>query len=141
MRAIAVTCALVVLMSLTAACNDEALNEFGAAGAGQSSVTVQLYDGWIGSPETDQAIGPGLPLQVTLHPHNDVTIHVINMGAAVHAFALYADEAGTELLVQSQALPPGATEELRFHFHDAQIAYFFDDGHRKDMRGEFHVYE
>ena len=133
--------ALVAVVLLLAACDDEALNEFGAPGAAETTLTLELHDGWIGSPEATAGGAAGELLEIPIHPHNDVTLMVVNLGEQPHGVALYHDQVGTELLVRSSVLAPGASEVVSYHFHDPQIAYFFDDEHREQMRGELHVYE
>lgn len=132
---------LICAVALVAACDDSALNEFGAEGALQTSITIDLHDGWIGSPEASTGGTPDEPAGIFVQPHNDITFHVTNRGDEPHRFALYADQAGTEPLASSSLLPPGANEVVTFHFHDDQIAYFFDDKHREQMRGELYVHE
>lgn len=132
---------LVLSLALVAACDDSALNEFGAEGAEQTTITIDLHDGWIGSPEASSGGTPNEPAEVHIQPHNDITFEVSNLGAEPHGFALYADQDGTQLLASSSLLPPGAAEVVTFHFHDDQIAYFFDDRHREQMRGELYVHE
>lgn len=130
-----------LVVSLIVACDDEALNEFGAPGASETEITIELHDGWIGSPQATSDGGSGVLTEIPIQPHNDITLQVVNQGAEPHGFALYHDRAGTELLVRSAVLAPGDAETLTYHFHDPQIAYFFDDQHRDAMRGEFHVFE
>lgn len=132
---------LLLAIALVAACNDDALNEFGAEGALQTSVRIELHDGWIGSPEAADGGTAEVPARLRVPPHNDLTFTVINMGAEPHGFAMYADAAGTELLAGSSLIPPGGSEVVTFHFHDDQIAYFFDDQDREQMHGELHVHE
>jgi len=124
-------------VALLAACNDEDLNQFGATGAYETTVEVTAHDGWF---EIDDG-GAGIPAQVQIHPHNDVTFRVTNAGTEVHSFALYADPDGRDLLVRTEEIPPGASVVTTYHFHDPQTAYFRDDSHPDEMRGEVHVAE
>jgi len=130
----------ILVLAILAACDDSALNEFGAEGAQQTTITIDLHDGWIGSPEASTGGSAVEPPGIHVQPHNDITFRVTNMGGGPHAFALYADEAGTEPLASSSLLPPGGSQVVTFHFHDDQIAYFFDDSHREQMRGELYVH-
>jgi hypothetical protein len=132
---------LTVAVALAVACDDSALNELGAEGALQTSITIDLHDGWIGSPEATSGGTPEEPAGVHVQPHNDITFQITNLGSEPHRFALYADQAGTEPLASSSLLAPGGAEVVTFHFHDDQIAYFFDDQHRERMRGELYVHE
>ena len=140
-RSLSAVLALVVLAGALSACDDEALNEFGAPGASETMLTIELHDGWIGSPEATAGGADGALTEIPIHPHNDVSLQIVNVGAEPHGFALYADQDGTELLVAASTLAPGASEVVTYHFHDPQIAYFFDDANREQMRGELHVYE
>ena len=126
--------ALVVVVG----CNDEDLNQMGAAGAHQTTVTITAYDHWF---VVDGDGGPGVVAQRSIPLHNDVTFRVTNAGEAVHSFALYADAEGEGLLVRTEAIPPGGSAVATFHFHDAQVAYFRDDNHAGEMTGELHVVE
>lgn len=132
---------LAAALVLVAACDDSALNEFGAEGALQTTLTIELHDGWIGSPQAAAGGVPGGLASLRVPPHNDITFQVANLGLEPHAFALYANAEGTELLASSWELPPGGSEAVTYHFHDDQIAYFFDDAHREQMRGEIYVHQ
>ena len=126
------------LALLVVGCNDEDLNQLGAAGAQQTTIEITANDHWFA---VDGDGGPGEVAQRSIHSHNDVTFQVTNAGSVVHSFALYADAEGRGLLVRTEPIPPGGSAVARFHFHDAQVAYFQDDDHAKEMMGELHVVE
>jgi hypothetical protein len=131
-----------VMVALTtmvlAACEDEDLNEFGAAGAHETMVEVVVHDGWF---VVDGSGGAGEVAQAQIDPHNDVTFHVTNAGVEVHSFALYADAAGQDLLVETGPIPPGESAVATFHFHDVQVAYFRDNNYTGELVGELRVGE
>ncbi len=132
---------LAMLAFSMAACEDDDLNQFGAEGAHQAVVEITAHDHWFEVAGDTNSGGSGGVAQAHIHPHSDVTFHVTNAGAVSHSFALYADEAGNDLLVGTGLIPPGEMAVATFHFHDPQTAYFQDDDHASEMRGELHVSE
>lgn len=135
---VAVLLASALALLVVVGCNDEDLNQMGAAGAHQTTIEVTAYDHWF---LVDGAGGAGELAQKDIHAHNDVTFHVTNAGSVTHSFALYADAERQSLLVRTEPIPPGGSAEARFHFHDPQVAYFQDDDHADGMMGELHVIE
>ena len=130
-----ITGAMLVLLTACGG-SDELLDEYGAAGASQTSLAVTLDDFSIGGERAERD-GDGTVFRI--HTHTDLVISVHNAGAVPHGLSLYADAGHTELLVASPEVPPGETAEMRFHFHDAQTAYLRDDRYPERMRARLLV--
>lgn len=117
---------MAVLALVAAACggDDAALRSFGAAGANELSLAIEVHDGWIAGE------GQGAPGSVpvfTIPAHSDLTLHVRNAGTATHSLTMYASADAPGVLAETGAIAPGGEATMRFHFHDAQSALLRDD--------------
>jgi hypothetical protein len=131
-RRLASLVAGVALLGLAGgACDDSALNELGAPGALQKTVEVRLGDFWL-APAGGEPVAPG-GFFARIVPHNDVTFVVTNEGSVPHALTVYASESGGDILVSTPRIEPGASAEVRFHFHDAMTVLLRDDAYPAEM--------
>jgi hypothetical protein len=123
------------VVALAAGCDDRALQ--GNVGeAHQITVDVRVGDFFIERAAGTPTAGGEL---ATIPTHTDLTVHVTNAGKVAHTIGLYASETDEDLLTATPPLDPGASADLRFHFHDPQVVYVRDGGYRDRMNVRLRV--